>query len=214
MQSKRGFTLIELLVVIAIIAILAAILFPVFAKAREKARQATCTSNYKQVGLASMQYVQDYDEMFPIAYCCPTPRPASWPTYGTLGPLEPYMKSYQALYCPSTKKIMFPSVRNSSPNMLWGFSRNLANGIGTVASMKAPASIVQFIEQIDGAPNDPRGMSDAGFRWYQCNPGAHNDGGMLGFGDGHVKWYNFTGMPTSSLTWPQNNISFDCTFNP
>src|ERR1051326_5471134 len=63
--TKRAFTLIELLVVIAIIAILAAILFPVFARAREKARQTACTSNVKQLGLAWMMYVQDYDETFP-----------------------------------------------------------------------------------------------------------------------------------------------------
>src|SRR5213592_3764953 len=64
--KKQGFTLIELLVVIAIIAILAAILFPVFAQAREKARQASCQSNLKQIGLACMMYVQDYDEKFPM----------------------------------------------------------------------------------------------------------------------------------------------------
>jgi prepilin-type N-terminal cleavage/methylation domain-containing protein/prepilin-type processing-associated H-X9-DG protein len=63
--SRRGFTLIELLVVIAIIAILAAILFPVFARAREKARQTSCLSNTKQLGLAILQYVQDYDETYP-----------------------------------------------------------------------------------------------------------------------------------------------------
>lgn len=68
MQRKHGFTLIELLVVIAIIAILAAILFPVFAQAREKARQTQCASNARQVGLATNMYVQDYDESFPIGY--------------------------------------------------------------------------------------------------------------------------------------------------
>src|SRR4051794_23044778 len=65
MPSRRAFTLIELLVVIAIIAILAAILFPVFAQAREKARQATCQSNLKQIGTAFSLYLQDYDETFP-----------------------------------------------------------------------------------------------------------------------------------------------------
>ncbi|MDH7568888.1 MAG: prepilin-type N-terminal cleavage/methylation domain-containing protein, partial [Armatimonadota bacterium] len=65
MKRRRGFTLIELLVVIAIIAILAALLFPVFARARENARKATCMSNCKQIGMATMQYVQDYDETFP-----------------------------------------------------------------------------------------------------------------------------------------------------
>jgi prepilin-type N-terminal cleavage/methylation domain-containing protein/prepilin-type processing-associated H-X9-DG protein len=71
MKQKEGFTLIELLVVIAIIAILAAILFPVFAQAREKARQITCVSNEKQMGLAILQYIQDYDEAYPMLQYIP-----------------------------------------------------------------------------------------------------------------------------------------------
>jgi prepilin-type N-terminal cleavage/methylation domain-containing protein len=67
-HRSRGFTLIELLVVIAIIAILAAILFPVFAQAREKARQASCLSNAKQMSTAVMMYAQDYDETFPLYF--------------------------------------------------------------------------------------------------------------------------------------------------
>src|SRR5476651_491034 len=90
MKQKYAFTLIELLVVIAIIAILAAILFPVFAKAREKARQTQCASNLKQMALAEMQYVQDYDEIFPnqgIEY----------------SGLVPYTKSTQIFVCPDDK---------------------------------------------------------------------------------------------------------------
>lgn len=102
---RSGFTLIELLVVIAIIAILAAILFPVFAQAREKARQISCLSNTKQMGIAVLMYIQDYDEVSPLAYHNP-----SWG--GTQGPhtnfyaswwsfIYPYNKSSQVTRCPS-----------------------------------------------------------------------------------------------------------------
>src|SRR5262245_64273013 len=87
-QTQGGFTLIELLVVIAIIAILAAILFPVFAQAREKARSATCLSNLRQIGLANQMYVQDYDEHFPFAG-------REWPAASFVdvwNGLGPYMK--------------------------------------------------------------------------------------------------------------------------
>ncbi len=95
-MSKRGFTLIELLVVIAIIAILAAILFPVFAKAREKARQTSCLSNLRQISLAVESYVVDYDECYPMSiYLSGT---TVW-TY--FDPIMPYMKNTQLLQCPS-----------------------------------------------------------------------------------------------------------------
>lgn len=92
-RSKKGFTLIELLVVIAIIAILAAILFPVFAKAREKARQATCQSNLKQIGLAFLSYAQDNDESLPMIY----PGHGVFPALATM----PYIKNQQIWKCPS-----------------------------------------------------------------------------------------------------------------
>jgi len=95
MQKKQGFTLIELLVVIAIIAILAAILFPVFAQAREKARAASCMSNLKQIGLAEMQYVQDYDERFSGSY---QPYPAGRVYYPEL--IFPYTKNTGIYFCP------------------------------------------------------------------------------------------------------------------
>lgn len=89
-SKRRGFTLIELLVVIAIICILAAILFPVFAQAREKARQSACASNLRQLGLAFIGYAQDNDEMFPTTY--------NWNYYDSNGnsPLEPYIKNHLA----------------------------------------------------------------------------------------------------------------------
>jgi prepilin-type N-terminal cleavage/methylation domain-containing protein/prepilin-type processing-associated H-X9-DG protein len=108
-STRKGFTLIELLVVIAIIAILAAILFPVFAQAREKARQITCASNMKQIGIAVTMYAEDYDEMMPNAYdnnceyniygtCGGTatnPVPALWPLK-----VLPYIKSLGVFGCP------------------------------------------------------------------------------------------------------------------
>jgi prepilin-type N-terminal cleavage/methylation domain-containing protein/prepilin-type processing-associated H-X9-DG protein len=98
-NESAGFTLIELLVVIAIIAILAAILFPVFAQAREKARQTSCLSNTKQLALGVLMYVQDYDEAFPVTGVYDFD--ANDLQAGWAGRLDPYLKNLGILRCPS-----------------------------------------------------------------------------------------------------------------
>src|SRR5438128_8863640 len=104
-RSQRfAFTLIELLVVIAIIAILAAILFPVFAQARERARMSACVSNMRQIGSALMMYVQDYDETYPyIRFHCPGGGGALKGSrcYVWKNAIRPYLKSAEVLACPS-----------------------------------------------------------------------------------------------------------------
>lgn len=99
MKSTRAFTLIELLVVIGIIAILAAILFPVFASAREKARSVTCLSNMKQLGLALTMYTTDYDECYPMTANYGLPSKPIWTEQ-----LFPYFKSKDVVKCPSAKQ--------------------------------------------------------------------------------------------------------------
>jgi prepilin-type N-terminal cleavage/methylation domain-containing protein/prepilin-type processing-associated H-X9-DG protein len=97
MKRRLGFTLIELLVVIAIIAILAAILFPVFAQAREKARSASCLSNLKQVGMATRMYTQDYDDVLVPSYLYNST--TTWQWWYDL--LQPYVKNQDVFVCPS-----------------------------------------------------------------------------------------------------------------
>ncbi len=149
MNRQRGFTLIELLVVIAIIAILAAILFPVFAKAREKARQSSCSSNLKQLGLALLQYCQDYDEAFPTSYIVSANTPPDglvwysdgsgitwfWPQI-----VYPYHKSNQIFVCPSSAIKWPPYSGNYGANtaiMPYGSAGN--KGL-TLGALTAPAT--------------------------------------------------------------------------
>jgi len=141
-MKRRGFTLIELLVVIAIIAILAAILFPVFAKVREKARQISCTSNMKQLGLAYTQYLQDYDETYP---------PSSWgQANGWAGMIYPYVKSTGVYKCPDDSTASVTSGNLTAVPVSYEQNLNLSGfnftaGI-TLAQLNAPSSTVLLME--------------------------------------------------------------------
>jgi len=137
-SRKKGFTLIELLVVIAIIAILAAILFPVFAQARAAARAISCLSNVKQSGLASMMYAQDYDERVPRMDNngrCGRELPCDTPDWGDLtlaagglqaskvfyfNVIQPYMKNYQLGYCPEIGKTNWSQAVSTVTDITWG----------------------------------------------------------------------------------------------
>jgi len=138
-RMRRGFTLIELLVVIAIIAVLAAILFPVFAQAREMARRTTCTSNLHQIGSATMMYLQDFDETFMVAnfddsalnYPPQTHRYADGSPIFMIDLLQPYVRNIGVFYCPTMRAQpgRIPSFR-SDYNFLCVHGWSLLPGFG------------------------------------------------------------------------------------
>ena len=174
----KGFTLIELLVVIAIIAILASILFPVFARARENARRASCQSNEKQLALAIMMYVQDYDETFPMHYgYIQGGTTYSWPVT-----LQPYAKSTQVFFCPSDTVHNSGSAINTS-NVSYGF--NYAYLTATkLATVNYPSETLLLGDT---------GKNPTGYVIYWVGPNylpsdEHLDGCNFAFVDGHVKW--------------------------
>ncbi len=217
LMKRRAFTLIELLVVIAIIAILAAILFPVFAQAREKARMASCQSNLKQLGNAFTLYVQDYDERYPGANpgawndCVQMPYKGGWSGWiGNL--LMPYTKNTRIYVCPSRDQAV-----------------GVNNGCGTAAYFQVSYSFNYVTLWNAGLatldrPADLMAMWDSGTGWADCgymstcgtwanrdicwylrkmnrpvqpgmncgvnsvNASWHNDGNNILYADNHVKW--------------------------
>lgn len=212
-MCRRGFTLIELLVVIAIIAILAAILFPVFAKAREKARQSSCLSNVKQLALSALQYAQDYDEMLPKEQ----PQRTPWltnPPYN-LGMqwcdvLQPYLKSTQLLRCPSvgtngftpTTSLVVCGMPTCQIGYGWNIGTDRAAGYidgcgGFYNDGQPPVSLAAFVDSAqtfllgDYGPISPlalEGRTIAGLAIPSSYSSAHNEGGNYAFIDGHAKW--------------------------
>lgn len=204
-RSSKGFTLIELLVVIAIIAILAAILFPVFARARENARRASCQSNLKQIGLGLVQYSQDYDEKYPyVEMGGATTGPTTNNFLLWTDAVQPYLKSYQIFRCPSASNTNAPVDFANRPSVAdcalsygaasngsvgFAFTHEVANG--------APTSLAQFTETAQTIFFADRFDSTDGTNWdYWIHPtstnktlGVHHlDGGNVAFADGHVKW--------------------------
>ncbi|HLK61590.1 MAG TPA: DUF1559 domain-containing protein [Chthonomonadaceae bacterium] len=151
-KPVQGFTLIELLVVIAIIAILAAILFPVFAQAREKARAISCISNEKQVSLAILQYVQDYDENMPAGNE-PTTWSAGLTGLGWFGECYPYIKNAQVGKCPddTTANVAATASTPALYASSYAINFNIPQSAPALAAMTAPASTVLIAECIHDA---------------------------------------------------------------
>lgn len=158
-DARRGFTLIELLVVIAIIATLAAILFPVFAKAREMARQTACASNMKQLATGVMMYSQDFDETYPMVanYAAATNAPDRvW-----MGSVEPYLKNTGIFLCPSAANARYAPDWNGRGWLPIGYNARTGydpagveapTSILPLALLDEPARTVLFAETASGDP--------------------------------------------------------------
>ena len=206
----RGFTLIELLVVVAIISLLAAILFPVFARARENARRASCMSNLKQLSLSVMQYTQDYDEHLPPYWNGRASTGDFW-----MSMVSPYVKNWQVFYCPSDTGGLDSSKQPTYSQSNYGMAgRYLAktnvpneagdsvgwgkpgceipkggSGCGGIAlsSVEFPSETVLLTDKDAGSAGELVDLKTASYRPSQ----RHFDGTNVAFVEGHVKWMSY-----------------------
>ncbi|BCM93011.1 hypothetical protein IAD21_04898 [Abditibacteriota bacterium] len=208
-QSKqpKAFTLIELLVVIAIIAILAAILFPVFARARENARRSSCQSNLKQIGLGLIQYAQDYDERLPFFFYgangdASDPATVANARYKWMDAIFPYVKSEQIFACPSdannsaNKYIYYRNLTAVTTNNYGSYGLNIMYRYDTTPSLRQPPSGSSGSGLSLAALDDPAGTVWAG--------DIVSGTGALVFG-----WQCLTGCGT-----PQPTTILDTTVTP
>ena len=191
MRSRQGFTLIELLVVIAIIAILAAILFPVFARAREKARQTSCLSNLRQIGTATMMYNQDYDEKYPPQFGWDAS--LDWPI-----PMVPYVKNAQLFACPSAVPL---------PNHFPVSGVPLCYGYNCPYLQMQSQAIVQDTAGtllVADSNGDNRIGPDVAVRPANCGhqlTAPHNETLNCTFADGHSKAMKLSTIEGNETAW-------------
>jgi len=207
-HNKSGFTLIELLVVIAIISILAAILFPVFARARDNARRASCMSNMKQLGLGFMQYVQDYDEKYPAQTYLGAGGVTNFMSQSVVDggntnafySIYPYTKSWQIMVCPSATPDTTAGIAPNPPSATSYFLNAVIfrpAGL-SMAAVSQPASRIMLQEyNVVRNVSYQRPRSNASGTSFDAwlilsatgtYSNNHFGGGNLLFADGHAKW--------------------------
>lgn len=218
-MKRRAFTLIELLVVIAIISILAAILFPVFARARENARRASCASNLKQIGISFMMYTQDYDEMMPLNNVTGSPtletgKPAVSGVHHWFEMMFPYIKSVQVFNCPSTDQTTYRPYIGQYNYGFFDYGYNYA----TASSGMCPATggVDLHVSKLSAIDDVAGTVEVVDANYYLVNPKGtayaaagnavdrHLDTNNVLFVDGHVKSIKYTNLynvPTSCHYW-------------